>query len=173
MILATQNPLESYGTYPLPESQLDRFMMSVTIGYPSIRDEKAAVVSQGRETRVEDVKPIMNMTELELLQQQVDHIHVHEDVMDYLLRLVDATRHSRHIRLGVSTRGAIFLRRAAQAAALMDGRSYVTPDDVKGLVLPVFTHRVILASASLTERDRVVETSHVLNDIIESQTIPY
>ena len=173
MILATQNPLESHGTYPLPESQLDRFMMSITIGYPNIADEVMAVVSQGRETRVEDVTPVMNTTELELLQRQVDHIHIHEDVMDYLMRLVSASRYSKHIRLGVSTRGAIFLKRAAQASALMNGRSYVTPGDIKDLVRPVFTHRVILASSSLTERDRIVKTSHVLNDIIESQTAPY
>ena len=173
MILATQNPLESHGTYPLPESQLDRFMMSITIGYPNITDEMMAVVAQGRETRVEDVSPVMNTTELELLQNQVDQIHVHEDVMDYLMRLVNASRRSKHIRLGVSTRGAIFLKRAAQASALMSGRSYVTPADVKDMVRPVFTHRVLLTSSSLTERDRVVETSHVLNDIIESQTAPY
>jgi len=173
MILATQNPLESHGTYPLPESQLDRFMMSVTIGYPNIADETAAVASQGREARVEDLKPVMNITELEILQQQVERIHIHDDIMDYLMRLVDASRRSKHIRLGVSTRGAIFLKRAAQASALMNGRSYVTPDDVKDLVRPVFTHRVILSSSSLTERDRVVETSHVLSDIIVSQTTPY
>ena len=173
MILATQNPLESHGTYPLPESQLDRFMMSVTIGYPNIEDELMAVVAQGRETRVEDVRSVINTAQLELIQRQVDHIHIHEDVMDYLMRLVNATRHSKHIRLGVSTRGAIFLKRAAQASALMNGRSYVIPGDVKDLVLPVFTHRVILASSSLNERDRVLETAHVLNDIIESQRAPY
>lgn len=173
MILATQNPLESHGTYPLPESQLDRFMMSITIGYPNIDDEMTAVISQGRETRVGDLKTVMNTTELELLQRQVDQIHIHEDVMNYLMRLVDASRRSKHIRLGVSTRGAIFFKRAAQASALMNGRSYVTPGDVKDLVMPVFTHRVLLATSSLTERDRVVETSHVLNEIIESQTAPY
>ena len=173
MVLATQNPLESHGTYPLPESQLDRFMMSVTVGYPNITEEMRAVVSQGRETRVGDARTVINTTKLGLLQGRVDNVHIHEDILDYLMRLVDATRHSRHIRLGVSTRGAIFLKRAAQASALMNRRSYVTPDDVKGLVRPVFAHRVILTSSSLTERDRIVETAHVLGDIIESQAVPY
>ena len=172
MIMATQNPIEHHGTYPLPESQLDRFMMTLEIGYPGRGDEKEVVTSQGKDSRVDEIGPVLMIEDLLMLQSAVDEVKVDNDLIDYIMRLVDATRDSKYLVLGVSTRGAIFLRRAAMASALMKGRDYVVPDDIKGLVLPIFSHRVVLKAQTLTGFGRTREARNVLIDILESETVP-
>ncbi|MBN1572962.1 MAG: MoxR family ATPase [Deltaproteobacteria bacterium] len=172
MILATQNPLEYHGTYPLPESQLDRFMMTIEIGYPENDEEKKVVTSQGIGSRVDGLRPVLTTAELMALQSLADRVTIEDTLVDYLMRLVKATRGSKYLRLGVSTRGAIFLKRAAKAAALIRGRGFVVPDDIKEMVLPVFSHRVVLKSSSVVPHGRSREARNVLMEITESVPVP-
>jgi len=172
MILATQNPLEYHGTYPLPESQLDRFMMSIEIGYPGNDEEKLVVATQEITSRVDNIGPVLTAGEIIKLQVMAEKVAIENSLMDYLMRLVDATRDSKHLRLGVSTRGAIFLLRAAKAAALIDSRDFVIPDDIKQMMLPVFSHRVVVKSSSATAHGRSREARNVLLEIMELVPVP-
>jgi MoxR-like ATPase len=147
MVLATQNPREYEGTYPLPESQLDRFLLRIRIGYPEAADEKA--VLRGVAAPPESVEPVLAASDVLALQEETERVRVDESVLDYLMALVAATRNSTLLGLGVSPRGARALLRAAQAAALADDRDYVVPDDVKHLAVPVLAHRVVPRTGSL------------------------
>jgi MoxR-like ATPase len=141
MVLATQNPREYEGTYPLPESQLDRFLLRIRIGYPEPGHEKA--ILRGRAVPPEAVEPVLDAGEVVTLQAETEHVRVEDVVLDYLMALVAATRKSSLLSLGVSPRGSRSLLRAAQASALVDGRDWVMPDDVKHLAGPVLAHRVV------------------------------
>ena len=145
MVLATQNPLEYEGTHPLPESQLDRFLLRIRIGYPVASDEKA-ILRGGGALAPESLAPVVTAAEVVSLQDQVDRVRADESVLDYLMALVEATRHSPLLRLGVSPRGSLALLRAARARALADGREFLVPDDLKALAVPALAHRVILQS---------------------------
>jgi MoxR-like ATPase len=147
MVLATQNPLEYEGTHPLPESQLDRFLLRIRIGYPVASDEKA-ILRGGGALAPESLAPVVTAAEVVSLQDQVDRVRADESVLDYLMALVEATRHSPLLRLGVSPRGSLALLRAARARALADGREFLVPDDLKALAVPALAHRVILKAAS-------------------------
>jgi MoxR-like ATPase len=144
VVLATQNPLEYHGTFPLPESQLDRFLMSLAIGYPPKKDERELLLSGGVERALEDLQPVLGRDDLLALQQRAREVRVAEKLADYLLALAEATRNGGDYQLGVSTRGAQSLFRAAQALALTEGRTFVVPDDVQRLAVPVLAHRVVL-----------------------------
>ncbi len=146
-VVATQNPLEHHGTFPLPESQLDRFLMRIRIGYPSPRDEKR-ILAGDRLADPGEVTPVASIGELAALQAEVERVRVEESVRDYLMAIVGATRRSPAFALGASPRAALAFQRAAQAAALVDGRRYVVPDDLKALAVPVLAHRVQLARAA-------------------------
>jgi MoxR-like ATPase len=172
MIIATQNPIEYHGTYPLPESQLDRFMMTLEIGYPESRYERIVVSSQDHKSRVDLIGEVLTLDELIGLQRLAETVAVDEDLLSYLMDLVEATRSAKHLRLGVSTRGAIFLRKSAQVSALMQQRDYVIPDDIKGLVLPIFAHRVVTKSLSHSGIGRSKEAKNILSDIVESVPVP-
>lgn len=142
-VLATQNPFEYEGTYPLPENQLDRFMLCVELGYPA-RDVERAVLTQHRSGEpVEKLQPVISLEQLRGLQQQARDVRVDDSINDYLLDIVAATRSHEQLQLGVSTRGAITLYRACQSLALILGRNFVVPDDVKRLAVPVLAHRVV------------------------------
>jgi len=143
-VLATQNPLEYQGTFPLPESQLDRFLMSLFLGYPPRADEKGLLLSGGVEDILEGLQPVLTREELVELQAQVRRVHVADKLADYVLALAEATRRGGDFLLGVSTRGAQGLYRATQALALCEGRGYAVPDDVQRLAGPVLAHRVVL-----------------------------
>jgi MoxR-like ATPase len=147
MVLATQNPLEYEGTHPLPESQLDRFLLRIRIGYPVASDEKA-ILRGGGALAPESLAPVVTAAEVVSLQDQVDRVRADESVLDYLMALVEATRHSPLLRLGVSPRGSLALLRAARARALADGREFLVPDDLKALAVPALAHRVLLRGAS-------------------------
>jgi MoxR-like ATPase len=144
VVLATQNPLEYHGTFPLPESQLDRFLMSLSLGYPPRADEKDLLLSGGVENILESLQPVLAGEDLLDLQEQVARIRVADKLAEYILSLAEATRHGGEFLLGVSTRGAQALFRATQALALCEGRSYAIPDDVQRLAAPVLGHRVVL-----------------------------
>jgi len=143
MVIATQNPLEFEGTYPLPESQLDRFLLRISVGYPARADERQVLVSHRRGEPVDRLEPVLTGEHIIALQEAVREVAVDEAVQEYLLDVVEATRRSEDLHVGVSTRGALALYRAAQAHALIEGRDYVVPDDIKRLAVPVLAHRVI------------------------------
>jgi MoxR-like ATPase len=143
MVIATQNPYEFEGTYPLPESQLDRFLLRISLGYPS-RDDELRILATHRDGEpVDRLEPALDGQQVVALQQAVREVRVSPEINEYLLDIVHATRECGELHVGVSTRGALCLFRAAQAMALTDGRDFVVPDDVKRLAVPVIAHRVI------------------------------
>jgi len=148
MLVATQNPVEYHGTFPLPESQLDRFMMSLTIGYPEPADEKRVLTSNSGIPRAEEIEPVLTTEELVNIQRTVQSVRADDVLVDYLLEIVDASRHHEAVRLGASTRGAMFLLAAARANAHCSGRDYLVPDDIQSMVSPVLAHRIILRPGS-------------------------
>src|SRR5262249_23418601 len=152
MVLATQNPLEYEGTHALPESQLDRFLLRIRIGYPGPADEKA-ILRGGGALAPEALSPVLEAAEVLGLQEQADRVRARDSVLDYLMALVSATRTSPQLRLGVSPRGALSLLRAARARALSDGRDFLVPDDLKILAVPALAHRVLLRGAPGVETD--------------------
>src|SRR5467141_3998793 len=146
MVLATQNPIEHHGTYPLPESQLDRFMMRLRMGYPDSEDEKTILREQTLNSAVDRVVPVMHSDGVLALQHEVREVSVDESLIDYLIRIVRATRDADILDLGVSPRGSLSLYHAAQALAFIEGREFVIPDDIKRLVVPIFAHRIVVNS---------------------------
>jgi len=170
LVIATQNPYEFEGTYPLPESQLDRFMLKVRVGYPSAADEKAILVSQRERHPLDDLTAVVTGADVVRIQAVVRTVKVEDSVLDYLLALVRATRSCRHLTVGASPRGALFLTRAVQAHALLAGRDYVVPDDVKALAVPVLAHRVIGTGASGDGRGD--EREKVIADLMETLEVP-
>jgi MoxR-like ATPase len=170
LVLATQNPYEFEGTYPLPESQLDRFLMRLRIGYPNRAAEKEVLVSHRSGEPVEQLGPVLNRQDITRLQARVRQLRVEDSLNDYILNLVEATRNHPEIYLGASTRAALSLYRAAQAHALLEGRSYVVPDDVKLLTLPVLAHRMLAKDFRQGGRSDAAES--VVQDILSRTPVP-
>ncbi len=144
LCIATQNPIEYHGTYPLPEAQLDRFAVQLSLGYAAEAEERAILAAHRTRPPLADLKPVATPEELSGLQRAAQEVAVEETVADYALRLVHATRGHPSIRLGVSMRGALHLSRVAQARALLKGRTYVLPEDLRALAVPVLAHRLVL-----------------------------
>jgi MoxR-like ATPase len=159
MVLATQNPIEIEGIYPLPESQLDRFTMRLSIGYPTKEDEKRVIERQLLRHPIETLKPVTTPDQVVQMQETVSHCHVADGIYDYAIQIVTHTRESEHVEVGASPRGSIALVRCAQGLAVMEGRDFCTPDDVKRLAVSCLAHRVILKAEArlqgLTGRDMV------------------
>ncbi len=170
MVIATQNPVEHHGTYPLPESQLDRFMMRIRMGYPDVTAEREILRASGR-GGVETLRPVLTEEEVLTLQDSVHEIAVDDAIVDYILAVVEKTRNHESLSLGVSPRGSQALFRAAQASALLDARDYVIPDDVKRLVIPVFAHRLILNARSAQSRGSDA-AERILQDILTQSPVP-
>ncbi len=173
IVLATQNPIEHQGTFPLPESQLDRFMLRMKIGYPDAAAEREILRTHLYGEPLADVIPVVGGETIADLQRAVMSVRVDERLVDYLLSIVNATRRSEMIDLGVSPRGTLALHRAAQALAFIEGRAYCLPDDIKRLVAPVCAHRLLVnnrfASASATMTD---EAEEVLREILKTVSVP-
>jgi len=174
MVLATQNPVETEGTYPLPEAQLDRFLFKVEIGYPSVAEEVGVVVRStanqaGNELPLSEVKSVLNERAVLSLQQIVAHQKIDEQVIDYAVRLTRATREWAGFAMGSGSRGALALVRGARAYSIMQGRNYVTPDDIKKIALPALRHRVALAPEAMLEGRR---PNDLLATVIESVAAP-
>lgn len=174
MVLATQNPVETEGTYPLPEAQLDRFLFKVEIGYPSVAEEVGVVVratanQAGNELPLSEVKSVLNERAVLSLQQIVAHQKIDEQVIDYAVRLTRATREWAGFAMGSGSRGALALVRGARAYSIMQGRNYVTPDDIKKIALPALRHRVALAPEAMLEGRR---PNDLLANVIESVAAP-
>lgn len=170
MVIATQNPFEFEGTYPLPESQLDRFLLRVSMGYPSREDERRVLASHRDGQPVEELRPVLTSEQVSQLQQAVRNVVVEESVSDYLLDLIDATRRCDEFHVGVSTRGALSLYRAAQSLALLSNRMYVAPDDVKQMAVPVLSHRVISKSHVQSSQRQAVEA--IVARLVQSVPVP-
>jgi MoxR-like ATPase len=171
MVMATQNPVEHHGTYPLPESQLDRFLMRIRIGYPD-RAAEREILRNTDGTHAESVRPVLSGEELLHLQEQVSHVAVDDTLVDYMLAIVEKTRNHESLALGVSPRGAQALYRATQALALLEGREYVIPDDIKRLAVPVFAHRIAInARASLSQRSTEL-SERILQEILTLVEVP-
>ncbi len=146
MVIATENPIECHGTYPLPEAQLDRFLVRLAIGYPAADVEVDIVKSHAQAEPVNGIEAVLTLDQVRQIQQGVTRVHIDESVLAYIVEIVHATRHDNRLQLGVSTRGTLMLSRAAQARAYFEKRDYVIPDDVLWLVPHVLPHRVILTS---------------------------
>jgi MoxR-like ATPase len=173
MVVATQNPVEHHGTYPLPESQVDRFMLRLRVGYPAFEVEKEILRDRERGDPLEAVRPVMTGEEVVELQKAVGSVSVDDALVDYLMRVVAATRDSETLDLGVSPRGTLALFRAAQALALTEGRDYCLPDDIKRLILPVFAHRLVVNSRfSSSMHRRSDEAEEVLREIMKTVSVP-
>ena len=153
MVMATQNPIESYGTFPLPEAQMDRFFMRLSMGYMEREQELAVIARPSTLTLVEELEQVVTAEELQELRRTYHEVHVSDDVAAYLMDLVAATREARELVNGVSTRGAIALYKAAQVTAAMAGRDYVIPEDVVKEVIPVLAHRVTASSGSTKDAE--------------------
>lgn len=172
MVIATQNPAEYHGTFPLPESQLDRFLMRLRIGYPSLDEERKVLERAYALHPAEAIDAVISVQEVLELQQRVEAIHTDESLTEYLLAIVQATRQSELLSLGVSTRGALALNRAAKALALVRGRDYCLPDDMKELAPIVLSHRVMLSRAQGMRAESFDQAERVILDIVESVPVP-
>lgn len=171
ILLATQNPREHAGTYPLPESQLDRFLMRLEMGYPARDIERQILLSRGGEDPLDQIAPVTHATELLRMQAAAPAVHLEPAVVDYVMRLVEATRETPLLSLGVSTRGALALLRAAQAHALVDGRGFLLPDDVKAVAPACLAHRIVPAGREAEEMDRR-EAARFIAELLERTPLP-
>ena len=168
LVIATQNPIEHVGTYPLPESQLDRFLMRLTIGYPSAADEKKLLRSGGAQTALEHLQPVLDADEVRELQARVSDVHVSESLVEYLMTIVQTTRSHADVALGVSTRGALTYFKACQALAMVNGRDFVIPEDIKRLAVPVLSHRILMKDRRMTRGDFSPEMRFVARVVNET-----
>jgi MoxR-like ATPase len=172
LVMATQNAEERYGTYPLPESQMDRFLLRIRIDYPSAEDERRILLESAGRPEDKRLEPVLSVAQVRALQEAAERVHLSAELADYIVAVARETRRSPHLSLGVSPRGQLAWRNAARAAALADGRDYVLPDDLKSLVGPVLAHRIVPASPveALTRSRSDVE--RVLADIIDRLPAP-
>jgi MoxR-like ATPase len=170
MVLATQNPYEFEGTYPLPENQMDRFTMRLRIGYPHRKVEKEVLTQHRRGEPVDTLTPALDKERLIAMQADVRQVKVEDSLNDYIMDLVDATRNREDIYLGVSTRGALMLYHTAQALAYINGRDYVVPDDIKQLAVPVLSHRTL--AKSYRQNGRVDAGDALILDILKNTAVP-
>jgi MoxR-like ATPase len=172
LVIATQNPVEHHGTYPLPESQLDRFLLRVRMGYPDPQAEREILRSQAGVTRLETLRPVLSGADVLEMQQVVKQVRVDESLVSYALEIVSQTRKSEFLSLGVSPRGSQALYRAAQAMAFLQGRTFCTPEDFKPLVVPVFAHRVVVNNLYSSTLKKSEQSDQVLREIIENVAVP-
>lgn len=168
-VIATQNPIEFYGTYPLPEGQRDRFMISVGLGYPSIQTEKEIAADQMVRHPIDTLEPVLSVTDVRELQAAVKEVHVEADLLDYAVSIVHATRNHSALLLGSSPRGSLALVRSSQASALLDGRDYVTPDDVKEMACRVLPHRFVTRERARTS---LRDAAGIMAEVLDGVPVP-
>jgi len=172
LVIATQNPVEHHGTYPLPESQLDRFLLRVRMGYPDAQAEREILRSEAGAAHLDDLHPVLTGADVLEMQQAVKQIRVDESLVSYALEIVRRTRESEFLSLGVSPRGSQALYRAAQAMAFLEGRAFCTPEDFKPLVVPVFAHRIVVNGLYASTLRKSEQSDQVLREIIENVPVP-
>lgn len=167
-VLATQNPIEYEGTYPLPEAQLDRFLFCLSIGYPDYEAELELLKGTDTEKLLPQLKGVLTLAELSILKKLASEVHVNDDLYEYALSLILATRNQPEIRLGASPRGGLAFLRAAKAYALVEGRNFCVPDDFKAVFLPTFAHRIFLSTGAFSKK----ETEALLQKILQHVPVP-
>jgi MoxR-like ATPase len=173
LVMATQNPLEHHGTYPLPESQIDRFLMRLTIGYPGEEAERRILMeSASLEPLLDRLEPVLTLPQLLHLQDEVERVHAEDALVDYLMDIVRHTRTGSSFRIGVSPRGAIALFRAARAHALTDGRTFLVPDDVRRVVVPCLAHRLLPAGSAAATSEAHIQSATLLEKILDEVEVP-
>lgn len=172
MVLATQNPIEFHGTFPLPKSQMDRFMMRLHIGYPSIEDEKTVLREQRSDFGPDSLEPVVTGNQIAEWQRIVETVEMSDSLLDYLTRIIQATRQGGNIVLGASTRAALALRRAAQGRAWLEDRDYCVPDDIKEMVVPVLAHRILVKEGFDAAGFHHEQESRALRQVMESVEVP-
>jgi len=172
MVLATQNPIEHHGTYPLPESQMDRFLIRIRMGYPSRESEKEILRSQADAHSGASVQPVMEANDVLAMQRAVGGVRVDESLLDYALEIIEKTRQNERLVLGVSPRGSLMLQRVAQARAFVEGRDFCLPDDFKQMILPVFAHRIVVNARYATTQKKTAQAEAILSEIVESTPVP-
>ena len=171
MVIATQNPLEHHGTYPLPESQLDRFLLRIRVGYPAAESEREILRSTARMAS-DAVEPVLSSADVIDLQERVHRVAVDESLVDYLLAIVESSRRHEGLALGVSPRGAQALYRASQALALLEGSDYVIPDDIKRLTIPACAHRVVVNTRVALAQRNIDAAAGILEEILTHIDVP-
>jgi MoxR-like ATPase len=172
LVIATQNPVEHHGTYPLPESQMDRFLMRLHMGYPATESERQILRSEAGAARLDDVRAILTGDEVTSIQEDVMRVRVDDSLVEYALQIVNRTRDSAHLSLGVSPRGSLMLYRAAQSLAYVDGRDFTTPEDFKTLAVPVFSHRVVVSGRYSSTLKKSQQSEQILREIVEGVPVP-
>lgn len=172
LVVATQNPVEHYGTYPLPESQLDRFMVRVRMGYPESGSEREILKGIAGAVRLDSLEPVLTGEDVLELQQAVSQVNVDDSLVDYALKIVNLTRTNEHLSLGVSPRGSLMIYRAAQAMAFLEGRTFCTPNDFKQLAIPTFAHRVVVNARYSSTLKKSEQAEQILQDIVETVPVP-
>jgi MoxR-like ATPase len=172
LVLATQNPIEHHGTYPLPESQLDRFLMRIRMGYPARESEKEIIRNGAGHAPAEKIAALMEAADVAAIQESVAKVKVNDSLLEYALEIIDRTRQTEQLSLGVSPRGAVMLHRAAQARAFLEGRDYCLPDDFKRLIVPVFAHRVVVSSRYVSTQKKSEQAEAILREILETTRVP-
>ena len=171
MVIATQNPIEHHGTYPLPESQLDRFLMRIRMGYPGWEGERQ-ILQASNSDGVADLRPVASVEQIHQWQQAACEVRVEDSLVSYMLLLVAKTREQQHLALGVSPRGSQALYRAAQALALLESRDYCIPEDFKRLAVPVFAHRVVVSTRYATTLKKSEQAEAIVREIVEKAEVP-
>jgi len=169
IVIATQNPIEHEGTYPLPEAQLDRFMMRLTMGYPTRSKELEMLDTHGERSTFEDLRPVVHAEDIVRMSEIAQHIHVADVVKGYIIDIAEATRAEPDLLLGASPRASLYLQRAARTTAVVAGRDYVAPDDVKGMIGPVFNHRLIVRPEA---QMRGVGVDQILEGVANTVAVP-
>src|SRR3982075_3527608 len=172
LVIATQNPVEHHGTYPLPESQLDRFLMRARMGYPEAHAEREILRAEVGAEHLQNLRPVLTGADVLEMQQAVKRIRVDESLVSYALEIVRRTRESEYLSLGVSPRGSQALYRAAQAMAFLDGRTFCTPEDFKPLAVPVFAHRVVVNGLYASTLKKSEQSDQVIREIVENVAVP-
>jgi MoxR-like ATPase len=172
LVIATQNPIEHHGTYPLPESQMDRFLMRLHMGYPAAESERQILRAEAGAARLDDVRSILTAEEVVNIQEEVTRVRVDDSLVEYALKIVARTRESAHLSLGVSPRGSLMLYRAAQALAYVDARDFTTPEDFKTLAVPVFSHRVVVSGRYSSTLKKSEQSEQILREIVDNVPVP-
>ncbi len=172
LVIATQNPVEHHGTYPLPESQMDRFLMRVPMGYPEAGSERQILRSEAGAAQLDTVRPVLTAADVIAIQDEVTRVRVDDALVEYAMGMVNRTRESAYLSLGVSPRGGIMLFRAAQAMSFLEGRNFATPDDFKSLAVPVFAHRVVVSGRYSSTLKKSQQAEEILREIVDSVPVP-
>lgn len=172
LVVATQNPVEHHGTYPLPESQMDRFILRAHMGYPAAGSEREILRAEAGAVNLDRLRPMLSADDVLTIQEEVKIVRVEESLIEYALNIVSRTRDSAYLSLGVSPRGSLMFYRAAQAAAYMDGRSFATPEDFKTLAIPVLAHRVVVNGRYSSTLKKSQQAEQILREIVEAVPVP-